>query len=116
MAKKRCRLETRLIVPNQAPVPANTTSAQAIQRALAQGLIWNQELLSGKIASVAALAKRERLCRRYVARIVRLAFLAPDIMQAITRGDVPPALSLDRLKKGFPLDWKAQRASLGFSG
>jgi site-specific DNA recombinase len=81
-----------------------------------QGLIWNQELLSGKVASVAALAKREKLCRRYVARIVRLAFLAPDIMQAIAHGKVPPALSLDHLKKGFPLDWQVQRASLGFSG
>jgi hypothetical protein len=85
-------------------------------RALTQGLTWNQELLGGKVASVAALATREKLCRRYVARIFRLAFLTPDIMQAIAQGNVPPALSLDRLKKGFPLDWKAQRASLGFSG
>jgi hypothetical protein len=79
MAKMRCSLETRLIVPNQAPVPANPTLAQATQRVLAQGPIWNQELLSGKVASVAALAKREKLYRRYVARIVRLAFLSPDI-------------------------------------
>ena len=32
------------------------------------------------------------------------------------RGDVPVALSLGRLKKGFPLDWDAQRKTLGFSG
>ena len=88
---------------------------QAIQRALTRRLTWYQELLSGKVASVAALAKREKRCCRYVARIVRLAFLAPDIMQATAHGEVSPALSLDRLKKGFPLDWQAQRASLGFS-
>ena len=109
-------LGTSLVVSNHAPVPAYPTSAQAIQRALAQGLPRNQEMFSGKVASVAALAKWARPCRRYVARIVRLALLAPDLMQAITRGDVPPALSLDRLKKGFPLEWKTQRASLGFSG
>ena len=52
--------------------------------------------------------------QRYVAHLIKLAFLAPDIMVAIIRGKVPADLSLDRLKKGFPLDWTEQRTALGF--
>jgi hypothetical protein len=35
-------------------------------------------------------------------------------MQAIVRGQIPATLSLDQLKKGFPLDWNEQQAKLGF--
>jgi hypothetical protein len=40
--------------------------------------------------------------------------MLPEIMQAIMRGQVPATLSLDQLKKGFPLDWNEQQAKLGF--
>ena len=44
-----------------------------------------------------------------------IVLLAPDIMDAIKQGKVPSGLSLDRLKKGFSLDWEEQRIALGFS-
>ncbi|TFH42341.1 MAG: hypothetical protein E4H01_13630 [Lysobacterales bacterium] len=62
------------------------------------------------------LARREKVTQRYIAHLIKLAFLAPDIVQSMARGDIPPELSLDRLKKGFPLDWNEQRKSLGFKG
>jgi len=46
--------------------------------------------------------------------IMFLAYLAPDIIEAIHRGDIPATLSLDLLKKGFPFDWNEQRKMLGF--
>ena len=61
------------------------------------------------------LAARENVTQRYIAHLIKLAFLAPDIMQCVARGDIPPALSLERLKKGFPLDWTQQRKVLGFN-
>ncbi len=48
-----------------------------------------------------------------VHRLRRLAFLAPDIMERIIAGQVPEALTLERLKKDFPLDWRAQREQFG---
>jgi hypothetical protein len=46
-----------------------------------------------------------------------LAFLAPDITEAILEGTQPIELSLDRLLSAMPLplDWDAQRAALGFA-
>jgi len=31
------------------------------------------------------------------------------------KGNLPPKLALDRLKKGIPLDWKVQRLEFGFT-
>ena len=45
---------------------------------------------------------------------MRLALLAPDIVEAIVRGDELSGLSLQRLTKGVPLLWKNQRAWLAF--
>lgn len=61
-----------------------------------------------------ALAKQENVTQRYIAHLIKLTFLAPDIIEAIKHGDIPATLSLDRLKKGFPFDRNAQRKLLGF--
>ncbi len=45
-------------------------------------------------------------------RILGLACLAPDIVEAIVRGDEPSGLSLEKLTKGFPLAWDEQRERL----
>lgn len=72
-------------------------------------LRWNQALLDGAVRSMTELANQNDVTQRYVARIITLAFLAPAILQAALRGQVPSDLSLDRLNTGFPLDWDEQR-------
>ena len=61
------------------------------------------------------LAKKAKLGTRYVGQLLPLACLAPDIIEAIQKGEIPPCLSLDRLKKGFSNNWTEQRKQLGFS-
>jgi hypothetical protein len=70
--------------------------------------------MNGSVSSMSQIAKREGVTQRYVAHLLKLAYLAPDIMEAIARGDVPSSVSLDRLKKGFLLDWQEQRRVFGF--
>ncbi len=56
------------------------------------------------------------LDRSYAGRILRLALLAPDIVEAIVEGTEPSGLSLERLVKGVPGVWEEQRARLRFPG
>mgnify|MGYP001826465458 CR=1 FL=1 len=58
--------------------------------------------MKGEVASTNALARREGVNHRHIARMLSLAWLAPDIVGAIARGDIPHTLSLARLKKAFP--------------
>ncbi len=112
---KRCGVETKLIVPSSDLSNAHHESTQAIQAALGKAMKWNQSLLSGEIPTMSELAKAEGVTQRYIAHLIKLAFLAPDIMKAIHRGDIPTSLTLGRLKKDIPLDWRKQRAELGFA-
>ena len=109
-------IETKLVVPkdSESDTLAHPTTVYAIQQALAKALNWNQALLDGSAQSMTDLARKNKVTQRYVAHLIKLAFLAPDIMKAIVHGDVPQNLTLDQLKAGFPLDWDEQRKVLGF--
>ncbi|GGD43218.1 recombinase family protein [Croceicoccus pelagius] len=53
----------------------------------------------------------------YERKILRLAFLAPDIQRDIIAGRQPPHVNLERLvKTDIPLAWSEQRRSLGWPG
>ena len=52
----------------------------------------------------------------YIRKLVRLAFLAPDIQQAILDGQQPVGLTLQILRESdIPSSWDAQRRLLGFN-
>jgi site-specific DNA recombinase len=112
---KRCGIETKLIVPGQGKPGAHERTVGAIQDALRKALNWNQALITGKAASKADLARNEGVSSRYITQIIKLAYLAPDIMSAIIKGNIPATLTLVRLKADIPLDWNEQRDLFGFN-
>ena len=50
----------------------------------------------------------------YVGHLLRLTLLAPDIIQAILRGEEPSGLSLEKLKS-IPLEWEEPRRAAEYS-
>ena len=113
----RCSRAMRLVIPagaahRQAPRP-DPVLIKAVTRAHA----WKDRLLSGNAPSIRAIAKAEGLRETYVGRIVRLAFLAPDIIEAILDGHQPADLDLRTLMKTpIPLAWTDQRRVYRFAG
>ena len=110
---KRCGVETKLIVeqscPDRIPKP-HTDSLRAIQEALQKALIWNNALLSGAVNSTMKLAVQSGVSQRYVAQIIKLAYLSPSIINRIFKGDIPHDLTLGKLKRQVPLDWVKQES------
>jgi DNA invertase Pin-like site-specific DNA recombinase len=68
-------------------------------------------LEEGRFASIRELAEAERVGVSYVARILRLTLLAPDVVERILggRGD----LQLAELMQPFPVEWQRQRERFG---
>ncbi len=62
------------------------------------------------------IAIAEGVADSYASRILRLTYLAPDIVAAILDGRQPPGFSVRRLlgRSRLPLDWAEQRQVLGF--
>ena len=66
---------------------------------------------------IADLASQEKLSASYVALLLRLTFLAPDITRAILEGRQPAGFTAQKLVtySGLPFAWPEQRQALGFS-
>ena len=105
--------EVRLVIGDQAGGEGrpDLTLIAALVRAHA----WWRELCCGNASSIKQIADREHSDERYVARNLKLAFLAPDITAAILEGRQPPRLTADALVKmpDLPLSWAWQRRRLG---
>lgn len=110
---KLCSGEMRLVIPpahaREMPPRPNASLIKALVRAHK----CKEKLFSGEVPSVRAIAEQEGLTERPVARILRLAFLAPDITESILDGCQPADLELQRLLQGIPLGWDEQRKLLG---
>lgn len=85
----------------------------AMAKMIAHAHSWLDDLKSG--LSYKQIALRDEIDQRHVARIIRVAFLAPDITEAILTGREPRGLTSGRLLqlKVLPTDWQAQREMLG---
>jgi len=63
--------------------------------------------------SISDIARSEGADVGDVSRSLQLAFLAPDLVEAILNGTQPVALTCERLKRAdLPLLWKDQQAAL----
>ncbi len=77
----------------------------------------SEEFQTGVASSVGDLVARHGVDQGDVSRCLPLAFLAPDIVEAILQGRQPVELTVLRLKRiGLPLSWVEQRRLLGFKG
>ncbi|MBF0428713.1 MAG: hypothetical protein HQL94_07295 [Magnetococcales bacterium] len=71
---------------------------------------WLRQLEEKRFASVREMAAHEKLDASYIAKIMRLTLLAPDIIEAILDGRQPDGLNWVELRKPFPMLWAEQRA------
>lgn len=100
----------RLATPAQIGTP---TADAALMRALAKGLFWQQLLDEGKVANIAELAAAEGIDKVRVQKTLKLARLAPDVVEDIARGRQPVGLALEFfVRHPLPDDWTAQRQAI----
>jgi DNA invertase Pin-like site-specific DNA recombinase len=112
--ERRPRDRKEIIIPGDAGAPARTLD-HSLVLTVARGRIWVDALRQGEYADTAEIARTFGLSEPYVRRMLRLAFLAPDIVEAIAEGRQPRTLTLQRLLNLIPLAWTEQRRCLGFA-
>jgi hypothetical protein len=74
--------------------------------ALARAWRWQRMHDDGVYASVGEIADAENISKSYVSRILRLALLAPDIVDEIL------AERLEQLPRPLPASWEEQRGRI----
>jgi DNA invertase Pin-like site-specific DNA recombinase len=104
----RPRNSTTLIRAGVAPTAPHID--RSLVRAVALARAWMKRLETGEIASIKALARSERLCVLHTAKLLPLAYLAPDLVGQILEGRQRRTLTLTALiSEPLPLTWQAQR-------
>jgi hypothetical protein len=63
----------------------------------------------GVYTSVSEIGDAENISKSFVSRILRLALLAPDMVDGILAGSTDQALVLERLQRPLPTGWEQQR-------
>jgi len=119
-ARFRRRNGRCMILTDGKPIAASSTQRdtsgsganRTLIEAIAKAHRWQEQIESGEYSSLEDLARAVGVDRTYVGRMLRLTSLAPDLIEAILRGDEPDGLSLEKLRKNLPVRWEEQREKL----
>lgn len=87
-------------------------------RTLGKAFYWQSLLDSGEVSNTSELARQLKLEPGWVAEVLRMTLLAPDIVQAILDGRQPRNLNLQTMRgrgNDMPVTWEEQRRVFGFA-
>jgi hypothetical protein len=100
------------IVPPADIVPDAGGIDPHVLKAIAKAWSWRRKLENGAVATIQDIAAAEGISDRYVGRMLRLAYLAPDVLEKLLIGRVPPAVSIKDLAVAAELPWGEQDAAV----
>jgi site-specific DNA recombinase len=106
-----------IIVPTSAGRdvrPIRSETRTALVTAIARGRRWLNEIVTGSVADVEALAAREQCSVRQANMTISLAFLSPTLVKAAIDGRLPRGIGIARLRDA-PAEWSNQHAMLGLA-
>jgi hypothetical protein len=95
------------IAPTSKPQPHGT-----LVKALARAWRWQRMLDQGVYTTVSEIGDSENISKSYESRILRLALLAPDVVEEILAGTTNQGMVLEHLERPLPASWEEQRGCL----
>ena len=98
----------KILPPEDAGLPGSHGQDPHVLRAIARAWKWRRQLEEGEMAGVQDIAVREKISDQYVGRMIRLAFLAPVVLEALVVKRRPPAISINEMVEVAKLPWEEQ--------
>jgi len=106
---KRCGLGMRMVIKGKSADNKAEPDKKLIGL-IAKAHRIKQILTNSNGLSIADIARKERCTGSYVTRLIRLAFLSPEITTAILNGTQPAGVTSATLMRDtrYPIDWQKQ--------
>jgi hypothetical protein len=79
-----------------------------VLRAIARAWKWRRQLESGAVSTIQDIAAAENVSDRFIGRMIRLAYLAPSVLEALVIARRPPATAINDLVAMVELPWGEQ--------
>jgi hypothetical protein len=105
------------IVPPADVVPANDGGVDPhILKAIAKAWSWRRRLEGGAFSTMSDIAEAENVTPAYVGRMLKLAYLAPSVLEKLLIARVSPIVSVKELAEVTELTWAEQAAAVFGTG
>ena len=100
------------ILPPSDPAASNDAAVEThVLRAIARAWSWRRKLESGQASTNLDLARTEDVSDRYIGRMIKLAYLAPAVLEKLLLQRCPLAVSIKYLTAVADLPWAEQVAA-----
>lgn len=98
----------KILPPDEVTLRDGRAQDPHVLRAIARAWNWRRQLERGDVATLSDLAGDEGLSDRYVSRLMRLAWLAPDVLERLVVHREPSTISIYDLCFVASLPWEEQ--------
>lgn len=98
----------RILPPKEIEVAMDRGQDVRLLRAIGRAWTWRRRLERGDVTTIADLARAEGISDRYVSRVIRLAWLAPSVLERLVLRREPTVLSIFDLCGVAELPWLEQ--------
>jgi site-specific DNA recombinase len=116
--KPPSRRSRQILLPHNAAQsdvrPERFERRARLMSTIARGRQWLDDVVSGRVTTVAELCLREKCSVRQVNMTISLAFLAPNLVKAAVEGRLPRGVGIERLRDP-PTEWSRQFEALGLN-
>ncbi len=101
------------ILPPADMIPTNDGGVDPhVMRAIAKAWSWRRKLESGAATTSQDIATAEDISDRYVGRMLKLAYLAPTVLEKIVIARASPAVSLKDMSTAADMPWGRQAGAV----
>ncbi len=115
MPAPRPRARKEIVIPGGRDFERLAASTRPLSSPSPVPRFWMRDLRAGKYADTVEIARQFKFGDEHVRRVLRIGYLAPDIIEAIVEGRQPRSMTVKRLLQRVPCDWADQRAAFGFA-
>jgi len=96
------------ILPPADIVPDTGGVDPHVLKAIAKAWSWRRKLESGAVSTLSDIAEVEGVTPAFIRRMMKLAYLAPDVLEQILIARISPAVSLKDMSAIAELPWATQ--------
>jgi hypothetical protein len=100
------------IVPPADIVPDTSGVDPHVLKAIAKAWSWRRKLEGGTVGTIKDIAEAEGVTPPYVGRMLRLAYLAPTVLETLLIARIAPTVSVKDLAAVAELPWAEQEAAV----
>ena len=98
----------KILPPADSPANDDPGPDPHIMKAIAQAWSWRRRLECGACSTNRDLAAADRISNQFISRHIRLAYLAPAVLERLLIRREPPAISIRELTFAADLPWEEQ--------